>query len=276
MHVVAEGRAPEFLARIGPYLEAAPVESNLIFGVVASIEPARGKDPPLLLRVERDGAIELVAVQTPPRPLVLGPGNEAPVLRLVEYLAFSRVALPGVIGPRDAVDAFIGAWFERTGASAGLVRLQTLYELEQLEMPPAVAGCLREARAEDEDRLAAWSSAFQAEVGVFVGASGDTRPFVRGKLQARQLFVWENGGLVSMAGWAARTPRAARVNYVYTPPDERRKGYASACVAALTKKLLDEGSEKCLLFADAGNPTSNGVYRRLGYRPVCDCAEYEF
>jgi predicted GNAT family acetyltransferase len=79
-----------------------------------------------------------------------------------------------------------------------------------------------------------------------------------------------------MAGWAARTSRAVRVNYVYTPPAERRKGYAAACVAALSKKLLDEGSETCLLFADAGNATSNGVYRRLGYGALCEFAQYDF
>jgi GNAT superfamily N-acetyltransferase len=276
MHVVAEARAAEFLARVGPYLEASPIENNLIVGIVASIEPAREKDPPLRLRVERGGAIELVAVQTPPRPLVLGPGGEAPVLRLAEYLAFSRVALPGVFGPRATVDAFVEAWSERTGASARLARLQTLYQLGQLERPCAVPGSLREAHAEDEDTLVAWSAAFQAEVGVFAGLDGGARAFVRGKLRARQLFVWENGPIVSMAGWAARTPRAVRVNYVYTPPHERRNGYASVCVAALTKKLLDDGSETCLLFADAGNPTSNGVYRRLGFRPVCDYAEHEF
>jgi len=79
-----------------------------------------------------------------------------------------------------------------------------------------------------------------------------------------------------MAGWAARTPRAVRVNYVYTPPSERRKGYAASCVAALSKKLFDEGCEACLLFADAGNPTSNGVYQRLGYRPLCEFAQHDF
>lgn len=31
-----------------------------------------------------------------------------------------------------------------------------------------------------------------------------------------------------------------------------------------------------LLFTDLANPTSNGLYQRIGYRPVTDFAVYEF
>jgi ribosomal protein S18 acetylase RimI-like enzyme len=77
-----------------------------------------------------------------------------------------------------------------------------------------------------------------------------------------------------MAAWAGRTGRVARVNYVYTPPERRGHGYASACVATLTQQLLDEGVPRCCLYTDLSNPTSNKIYQAIGYRPVCDAAEY--
>ena len=61
----------------------------------------------------------------------------------------------------------------------------------------------------------------------------------------------------------------ARIGPVYTPPAQRRKGYAGAAVAAVSALLRDAGARVCL-FTDQANPTSNGVYVALGYRPVVD------
>lgn len=67
-----------------------------------------------------------------------------------------------------------------------------------------------------------------------------------------------------------------RINLVYTLPDLRRRGHATAAVAALTKRMLDSGGRYCCLYSDLANPTSNSVYRRIGYRPVCDIDQYSF
>ena len=276
MRIISEKNPADFLGRVGPFLGRSAVENNLLLGISSGIEPGHGNDPPLLLHVEGPDGIELVAVRTPPRSLVLSRGVEESARSLAEHLASAHAPLPGVLGPRETVDSFVHAWSERTGAFGRLVRLQTLYQLGRLEPPAPVPGRFREACPEDQETLARWSLAFQDEVGVHVGVGDDASSFVRGKMLAGQLFVWDDGAPVSMAGWAARTPQAVRVNFVYTPLAERKKGYAAACVAALSEKLLDEGSATCILFADAGNPTSNRVYQRLGYRALCDFAEYEF
>jgi hypothetical protein len=66
------------------------------------------------------------------------------------------------------------------------------------------------------------------------------------------------------------------VGPVYTPPERRGRGYATACVAALSQTILDEGWAFCTLFTDLANPTSNSIYQKIGYHPVCDFAEYRF
>ena len=63
---------------------------------------------------------------------------------------------------------------------------------------------------------------------------------------------------------------------VYTPPELRRRGYASAAVSALTKKLLDSGRKFVFLFTDLSNPTSNKIYQQMGYQAVCDINETDF
>ena len=51
--------------------------------------------------------------------------------------------------------------------------------------------------------------------------------------------------------------------------------YAGACVAALSARVLAAG-QRCILSTDRANPTSNAVYRRLGYRAVSEGLRYEF
>ncbi len=68
-----------------------------------------------------------------------------------------------------------------------------------------------------------------------------------------------------MAAVANRSPRHARIGYVYTPPQERKKGYASALVAQVSRMVSEEGLVPTL-YADVENPDSNKVYRGIGYQ----------
>ncbi|HEY96946.1 MAG TPA: GNAT family N-acetyltransferase, partial [Dehalococcoidia bacterium] len=63
---------------------------------------------------------------------------------------------------------------------------------------------------------------------------------------------------------------------VYTPPEHRRKGYATACVAGVCREILKSGYDFCTLYTDLSNPTSNSIYMKIGFRPVCDNVEYAF
>ena len=85
-----------------------------------------------------------------------------------------------------------------------------------------------------------------------------------------------DGGPVSTAMWARPTPNGVTINGVYTPGARRNRGYASACVAALSQRMLDEGQEFCCLYTDLSNPTSNDIYLSIVYQPVCDSDDYLF
>jgi hypothetical protein len=49
---------------------------------------------------------------------------------------------------------------------------------------------------------------------------------IREDVANHRLFVWDNGGAVSMATWAGRTDRSVRIGIAYTPPELRGRGYA--------------------------------------------------
>ena len=81
-------------------------------------------------------------------------------------------------------------------------------------------------------------------------------------------FVWQVDG--------SPTPNSLRIAPVYTPPQHRRHGYASACTAAACRYILDSGKSFVTLFADLANPTSNHVYQAIGFEPVCDAEMIRF
>ena len=94
--------------------------------------------------------------------------------------------------------------------------------------------------------------------------------------RGRALYLWEDGEVASLAGIGSPTPHGVRVGPVYTPPDRRGRGYASALVAGISQAALDAGRTFCFLFTDLANPTSNHIYETIGYRPVRDVDMWRF
>ena len=88
---------------------------------------------------------------------------------------------------------------------------------------------------------------------------------------------WEHDGRpVSLVGWGGQTPNGVRVGPVYTPPELRRRGFASALTASVSAKLLAAGRRFCFLYTDLENATANRIYADIGYEPVCDSVDYAF
>ena len=90
-------------------------------------------------------------------------------------------------------------------------------------------------------------------------------------------FVLEKEGkIVSQAIFARNLLKGKCVSGVYTPKEERGKGYAYNLVYQLSKKSLKEGAEYCVLYTDAENPISNHIYEKIGYVKRIECEELEF
>ena len=144
-----------------------------------------------------------------------------------------------------------------------------------------VEGTFRQAAIRDFDLAHQWTLEFYEFIdGVAARFDDADRNALRAKLLAGSIWFWAvDGSPVSMAGhaWPVETPNGivTRVGPVYTPAPLRGHGYGAGVAASLTQVLLRRGS-RVMLYADAGNPTSNGVYRRIGYREVDRVVRFEF
>jgi uncharacterized protein len=138
---------------------------------------------------------------------------------------------------------------------------------------PPVSGRMTPASLDELDLLHRWSAAFCAEVNL---PHPPDRDAVRRTIDAGLRFVWRDPDPVAMATAAGPTPSGIRIGSVFTPPERRRRGYATALVAALSQRQLDADRRFCFLFADLANLTSNAIYQKIGYRPVGEFQEIDF
>jgi predicted GNAT family acetyltransferase len=164
---------------------------------------------------------------------------------------------------------FAGQWSERSKSAATPFQGNRLYELWEIREVPEVEGKLRQADPKERNLMILWIQAFQSEIGE---SGNDTELRVDRGLAAGHLWLWDRSGeTVSMTVSREPVCGVVRLSGVYTPPEKRKHGYAEACVRALSKQLRDAG-HRCILYTDLGNPTSNSIYRRIGYRAVAELA----
>ena len=284
MHAERLEDAAEFLTEAGPLLLADEARHNLILGIAGTIRDSPDVYPlRSLWLVRKEGRPVAAAIRTPPYNLILArPESPLALEALADGIAEE---LPGVNGCVPEADAFAEIWAGRTGARSRTNMRQGVYALEQVQPLPAVPGLARVATLDDRDLVLQWWIAFGEEV-LHEGGPGreNAEAMVGHRLAAsgRGFLLWEDGGdVVSLAGWGGATPNGIRVGPVYTPPDLRGHGYATALTAELSQRLLDGdlfdgGRRFCFLYTDLANPTSNAIYERIGYRRAAESAEILF
>jgi predicted GNAT family acetyltransferase len=173
------------------------------------------------------------------------------------------------------VDEFVTGRQRRAGGEAK-VRMRTrLFRLATLTPPAEPAGHARTATADDRELLLRWHADFHDEIGEIHPDSFG--PLVDERIGYGGVTLWEAGGEpVAMAIRSRLDADMVRVQTVYTPRAHRARGYGGAATAAVTRQALDLGAAHVVLFTDLANPTSNGLYQRLGYQPIEDRVVVEF
>jgi uncharacterized protein len=269
--------ADRFRAATTEFLARHEAHNNLLLGIAAGLadRQVRAATAYMAMVEDADGGPASVALMTPPWNLLLSwPFHDAAISLVADDLLAGDRQPPGVLGQSRLAERFARTWQERTGAEPRLMLAQRIYQLERVEPVAGVPGRL--VRADDGHRsmVIDWLAGFDRDAGTTPPISADERAdsFLRGP--DRELYLWFDGGPVSMAATAGPTPHGLRISAVYTPPELRRRGYASACVAALSQRVLDSGRRYCFLFTDLANPTSNHIYQQIGYQGVSDVDLY--
>jgi len=277
MKVLLETDVHAFAERALPWAARDPVVNNVLAANVECVRDGRRSyDNPLWITVlDEAGEVVGAAHETPPYWLFVCRMPDEVGRAVAEALARERPDLPGVTGVSDVAAAFAAEWRRLIGADATAGIAQRMYVLDAVVEPSGVPGRRRDVAVGDRDMVVQWLDAFHGEA--VPGHPFDPAEVGQRVLTEGGWSLWEDDGQpVSLA--AARQPAAgvARVGPVYTPAEHRRRGYASACTAAVTRDALHRGAERVMLYADLANPTSNAIYQRIGYRPMVDAHEYAF
>jgi predicted GNAT family acetyltransferase len=263
-----------FLEGAGAFLEANEVENNLILGISRdlSLDSSGLIRDPYFAAVCRGDEVRMVAFQTLPGRMAISREAEPEAVRaLAGDVHKAGLAVDAVLGPDPTVERFARELAPMRGQQVALYMRQRIHELTTVvALPRLPSGHLRQAVESDTELVTSWLDSFQKEIG----EPAPTSRTAVYRIGAKELYLWDDGRPRSMAGWSGPTSHGVRVNAVYTPPDLRGQGYASATVAALSQLLLDHGYRFCCLYTDLANPTSNAIYKRIGYDPVSDSSVY--
>jgi GNAT superfamily N-acetyltransferase len=275
---VVTKNAEQFARRAGPLLEGR-IECNLLATVLANVLDRGGgytdSAPVFAWGLEGPDRVRFAALRAPPWCMLASELDAgcAPSL-LAAWLAVDP-ELPGVDSVPPTARAIATAWADQTGGVTRCRMSEAMHALEEVQDPPRPAsGRLRLAQDPDRAQLTDWMAAFAVEVGL----QGDdlAGPMVDARMAHGGLLVWDRLGPVSMVGVTRPVAGVVRLGPVYTPPEHRCNGYAGSAVAAASRRALERGAIRCMLFTDLSNPTSNKIYAEVGYRRTGGWEEHAF
>ncbi|HJQ04805.1 MAG TPA: GNAT family N-acetyltransferase [Nocardioides sp.] len=274
--------AGEFLARAGERLAQEPVTGTVVATIAQRIrDNGRGDAAHCWFAVvsRADGGIVGMAMWVAPHPVYLLAMPDDAVRELAAAVLARGEDVAGATGLRPAADVFAAAIADATGRSV-VVRLHhRLFELGTLVEPRQVPGRLRPVCDDEAELALAWIQQFfvdaDEQAGRAAGHDGEAAAFglddVRRKLAEGVLWFWEDaaGRVVHLIGANPPAYGVSRIGPVYTPKEERGRGWAGRAVAEVSRLLRDRG-DRVILFTDQANPDSNALYPALGYEPVVD------
>lgn len=270
-----------FLAAAEEVLAADPVVSTVVTTVAAraavSAEPARPEDWYVVARDR--GAVVGAGMRTARgvrRPAYLLPMPDEAAELVARTLHARGEELAGVNGALTPVRACAEETSRLTGAAVVEDLHARLFEATEVVPARPTSGTLRMAVPDDLDLAAEWFGRFHDEADAQAGRTSTPaqtldRDDVADRIATGCVWLWEDpvGTPVSLTGVNLPSFGVSRIGPVFTPPEHRCRGYASASVAQAAQAVLDAGDRICL-FTDQANPTSNRVYQALGFRPLVD------
>ena len=280
----------DFLTTAGDVLAGQPVLSTVIAGVAERIREQReagvawpeGVPCWFVVVLDRDEIVG-TAMRTAPfgeYPAYLMPMPDEAVHLLSKTLLARDEPVLGANGALPAVQVFCEDMAAATGRTARVGQHTRLFELGDLVEPRPTVGRLRPGRLEEQPLIASWYAAFMVDADEQAGREPGESPHeaptddeLARRIETGRVFVWVDDEDMPVNVTAATMPAygVSRIGPVYTPKDQRGRGYAGAAVYAVSKLLRESGERPCL-FTDQANPTSNKIYEAIGYRRLVDMA----
>ena len=256
------------------------IENELMLGLthLLILDPNHFDIPPFLATIKDHNKVILCAFMTPPWSILVhgvSSLDNRPFQVLIEHLVEEKIKVPGVNGESEFSEKFAEIWCYKTKCQKRLHMASRLYVLKEVYLVKYTPGQLKKAEMDYLDLLIKWTKKFHKEVKLGVKEEY-IKNHVKFIIETGNAFIWFDEQPVCMVFFERPHEDGVSIGYVYTPAEFRNKGYATSCVSSVSKHALDSGYSYCSLFADLANPTSNNIYQRVGYQPVCDYIYYDF
>ncbi|NUJ06026.1 GNAT family N-acetyltransferase [Bacillus paranthracis] len=266
LHVYEE--IVNFKEEVTPFLEKNEQENNLILGVLQMVHQ------PIFMGIAKQGEeIAVVFLQTEEKKQIIVATSEIAeedIVELAKKLAEVYPNVPGLIGNKKIVQRLAEEIAVLANKKTTVAMEQGIYELKQVKKKWNGDEVFREVNSDELTLIEQWIYQFCEDVNLPT-TKEEAKQTAHTLITNHRLFGLEvDGKLVSVAAKTRPTKNNIAVNFVYTPKEERKKGYASNCVAALSQRMLDEGYKTTTLYTDLANPTSNKIYQEIGYEQIAE------
>ncbi|MDJ1474245.1 GNAT family N-acetyltransferase [Bacillus sp. LS15-K4] len=257
-----------FKEEVTPFLEKNEQENNLILGVLQMVQQ------PIFMGVaKQEEEIVVVFLQTEEKKQIIVATSEIAeedIVELANKLTKVYSNVPGLIGNKKIVQKLAEEISVLENKKTNVVMEQGIYELKRVKKKWNGDGIFRELSSDELPLIEQWIYQFCEDVKLPT-TKEEAKQTAYTLITNRRLFGLEvDGKLVSVAAKTRPTTNNITVNFVYTPKEARKKGYASSCVAALSQRMLDEGYKTTTLYTDLANPTSNKIYQEVGYEQIAE------
>ncbi|ENJ6137486.1 GNAT family N-acetyltransferase [Bacillus anthracis] len=266
LHVYEE--VVNFKKEIISFLEKNEQENNLILGVLQMVQQ------PIFMGVaKQEEEVAVVFLQTEEKKQIIVATSEMPeedIVELAKNLVEVYPNVPGLIGNKKVVQRLAEEIAVLENKKTTVAMEQGIYELKQVKKKWTEEGIFREINSDELPVIEKWIYQFCEDVNLPT-TKEEAEQTAHTLITNHRLFGLEiDGKLVSVAAKTRPTKNNITINFVYTPKEERKKGYASNCVAALSQSMLDEGYNTTTLYTDLANPTSNKIYQEIGYEQIAE------
>ena len=274
MKVNQYSHASEFLDVTSDHLMKNETANSIIYSYAVNqtkgIESARSTR---FYAVVEDDRPLLPAMFTPEVWPLLTEGPDEAARLLARYLFAKHPTITGVTGPKDASLAFADEWEGLSRCDLEIHHNTRLYDCNIVADIKLAEGNGRQATLDDFELVKKWRYAFREDANAPLGTNDSQ---IADHLKQGRYYFWVTDQPVSMALYVRETGNTGMIGVVYTPPEYRNHGYATAVTTTVTRVILNGGKKYATLYTDLDNPTSNSIYMKIGYRPIMDSTVWKF
>ncbi|MBW8351243.1 GNAT family N-acetyltransferase [Bacillus sp. IITD106] len=262
----------KFKSDVLPHLYKHEVENNLPIGILGSL--TEESTIYLMATITKDEEILIVLLQTHPKQIILSKPPKMSDDQVVEIANLIREQvkdIPGLIGERIFTEK-VANIIDKTHFYVQMN--QRIYKLTEVKKEADTNGQLRLITMEDLPIVKQWVYLFCEEADEKISLEESEEKAIA-IIKSERMYAWETEGrIVTMACISRPTRSNICVSLVFTPLENRKKGFASNCVSALSQLMLDKGYKTTSLYTDLDNPTSNKIYMEIGFEPIMDSILY--